>query len=235
MKPAPRMTLAAHFRELKSRIIYSALFFLATLIMGFFAAPYMHSIMTAPLLSSVDHAELIYTGLSDGLAIQFRLAGLFAVLTSMPFVLFQVFKYVAPALKRTEKRLIIPLMILSPVLFVMGASFAYFLLLPLMFEFMAGLANPEIRLLPDMKNYLKFSIDILRAFGIAFQLPLFLVLLNRTGVVSRQWLMKSSRYMIVGIFVLAAVLTPPDLLSLVLLALPLLVLFFASFLFMKKS
>ena len=232
-QPTEKMTLAAHFRELKIRVVYSGLFFVAAFALGFFIAPYAGPALTRPLLAAAKNAELIYTGIYDGLSIQFSLAGLFAILFSAPFLIYQAFGYVAPALKKNERRVIIPMLFASPVLFLSGAAFAYFILLPIMFEFMAGIADPNIRLLPDMKNYLAFGLNILRAFGVAFQLPLVLILLNRTGVLSRMRLMRAARYVIVGIFVLAAVLTPPDLLSLIVLALPLTGLFFASFLFMR--
>ena len=229
-----KMTLAAHFRELKFRVIYSAVFFLSVFVMGFVIAPHTGFFITRPLLAAAQDAELIYTGIADGLSIQFRLAGLFAILTSLPFLIYQAFRYIAPALKKTERQVVVPILFASPILFFSGAAFAYYILLPVMFEFMASMADPGIRLLPGMMNYLSFGLDILRAFGIAFQLPLVLILLNRTDILSREKLFRFSRYMVVGIFVLSAVLTPPDLLSLIILAIPLLALFFASFLFMKK-
>jgi len=228
-----RMTLAAHFRELKRRVIYSGLFFLLAFIVGFFIAPYFSNFITRPLTEAAQNAELIYTGIYDGLSIQFKLAGLFAILVSSPFILYQTFRYIAPALEAKEKKVIVPMLIISPILFLSGAAFAYFVLLPIMFEFMASIADPNIRMLPDMKNYLSFGIDILRAFGIAFQLPLVFILLNKISILPKKRLWRFSRYVIVGIFVLAAVLTPPDFLSQVLLAFPLLVLFFGSFLFMR--
>ena len=226
------MTLMQHFRELKSRIVWSLLFFSAAFLAGLYIAPMSQKILTAPLLDIWGKGTLIYTGIADSLTIQFSLAGLFAMMVSTPFFLYQLWAYVSPALKKTERRVAVPLLIISPALFLAGAAFAYFVLLPIMFEFFIEIGDGSITLLPNVKNYLSFSIDILKAFGFAFQFPLALVLLNRAGVISKKAIFSKSRYIIVAVFILAAVLTPPDVVSQVALALPLLALFGLSFLFM---
>jgi sec-independent protein translocase protein TatC len=227
-----KMTLMQHFRELKRRAAWSVLFFLAAFAGGFYAAPAMQRLIMAPLLSVWGDAMMIYTGIQDSLTIQISLAGLFALALSLPFLLYQLWAYVRPALKPNEKKIALPLLFMSPVLFLSGAAFAYFFLLPLMFGFFISIGSDSVSLLPNAKNYLSFSIGMLEAFGFAFQLPLVLVLLNRAGVLSKRQILSATRYIIVGIFVLSAVLTPPDVISQIALSLPLVVLFGLSFLFM---
>jgi sec-independent protein translocase protein TatC len=213
-------------------VVWSLAFFCAAFAAGFFISDFLQSIVTAPLFGVWDRPAMIYTGIADGLTIQFSLAGLFALFASTPFVLYQIWKYVSPALKKDERKIALPILLLSPVLFLLGAAFAYFVLLPLMFRFFLDVAPDSAAMMPNVKNYLTFSVDLLKAFGFAFQLPLVLVLLNRTGVFSRRQIVSWGRYMVVGIFVFAAVLTPPDVVSQIALALPLVLLFGLSFLFM---
>ena len=226
------MTLMQHFGELRRRVIWSLIFFAFAFIAGLYAAPIVRGIITAPLFGVWDGADMILTGIADNLTIQFSLAGLFAFLVSAPFALFQLWGYVAPALKKNERRVAIPLIIASPMLFLAGAGFAYFILLPIMFEFFIALGDGTAALMPNVRDYLSFTIDILKAFGLAFQFPLVLVLLNRAGVLPKKSVLSAGRYIIVGIFILSAVLTPPDVVSQIALAMPLVMLFGLSLLFM---
>jgi sec-independent protein translocase protein TatC len=221
-----------HFLELKSRVVWSMLFFAAAFGIGFYFVQDLQDVIMYPLLDVWENPRMIYTGIADGIGIEFSLAGLFALILSIPFWLWQLWKYVSPALKKGERRIAVPILILSPVLFAAGAAFAYYALLPLMFRFFLEIGNSDIMMMPNMKNYLSFSIEILEAFGIAFQLPLILILLNRAQVFSRKQILSAGRYIVVAIFALAAILTPPDVISQIALALPLCALFGLSFLFM---
>ncbi|MDR1027635.1 MAG: twin-arginine translocase subunit TatC [Rickettsiales bacterium] len=229
-----KMTLLGHLKELKKRIVWSLLFFTAALVAGLYLAPFIQDILIWPLTSVWNAPDLIYTGMSDSLSIQFSLAGLFALLASAPFWLWQSWLFAAPGLKKNEKRVVVPMIIQSPVLFAAGAAFAYFVLLPIMFGFFIDLGGGNVRLMPNVKDYLELSSSIMKAFGFAFQFPLGLVLLNRAGVVSRRAVWKAARYIIVGIFVIAAALTPPDIISQIALAMPLIFLFGIAMLFMKE-
>ena len=226
------MTLIQHFKELKKRIIYSLVFFVAAFALGLYIAPALSDLIVAPLLNVWDNPTLIYTGIADGLMVQFSLAGFFALFVSIPVILWHIWGYSAPALKKNEKRILLPILIMSPMLFAAGAAFAYFVLLPIMFGFFIDIAADNAQMMPNFKNYLAFSVNLLRAFGLAFQFPLIMVLLNRAGVVSKKQVLSKGRYIVVGVFILATVLTPPDILSQILLALPLLVLFGLSLFFM---
>ena len=227
-----------HLRELKSRLLWTAGTFLLFFVFGIFIAPIMQSVLLVPLIESWGDGTIIYTRMTDGLYIDLSLAALFAIFTTMPVLLYHLWRFVSPGLKKQEKQLMLPIMVMSPVLFLIGASFAYFVLLPLAFEFFIRMnytAAMDSVLLPHARDYLTFVISILKAFGIAFQLPLVLIVLNRTGLLARDMVIKYRRYAIVGIFVLASVLTPPDVLSQIILALPLILLFELSILFMRKN
>lgn len=233
-----KMTLMQHFAELRNRVLWTMVVFVFGFCAGWLVAPYAEIFLTAPLLNIWDDAMLLYTGITDGLMIRFSLATLIALLISIPVLMWNIWAYVAPGLHKNEKDLVLPIFILSPVLFVMGAAFAFYILFPFVFKFFLDLNEsvfvPTL-LLPAVRGYLSFSIGLLKVFGLAFQLPLVLVLLNRIGVLSKQTAIKSRRYVLVCIFIAAAVLTPPDIVSQVLLAVPMWLLFEISLLFMKKD
>lgn len=233
-----KMTMIQHFSELRRRILWVAVFFLVALVLGWYVAPFAQLLLTKPLLEVWPDGMLLYTGLTDGLMIRFSMASLFALVCVLPFALWQLWMYVEPALKKNEKRLIWPVLILSPILFLLGAAFAFYILFPIVFKFFVDLnqnASVPSALLPVARDYLRFAIGMLKVFGVAFQLPLVLVLLNRIGVLKKSLVLKMRRYAIVFIVVVAAVLTPPDVVSQVMLAVPMWMLFEGSILFMRKD
>ena len=232
------MTLVQHFSELRRRILWCLLIFVIAFCAGLFFAPYMQDFLTQPLLSVWPNATLLYSGLADGMMIQLSLALMFALIVILPVVLWHVWAYVVPGLHENERRFIWPILVMSPVLFVLGAAFAFWVLFPMAFKFFVELnqvAPVPAVLMPAVRDYLGFAIGMLRVFGVAFQLPLVMVLLNRIGVLSRSRVIKMRRYAIVAIVVVAAVLTPPDVISQVLLALPMWLLFEASVFFMRRD
>lgn len=233
-----KMTLIQHFAELRRRILWCALIFVVVFCVGWIVSPYVELFLTQPLLNVWDDAALLYTGITDGLMIQFSLATLIALLVVVPVFMWHVWAYMAPGLHRNEKQFLVPIFLLSPILFVVGAAFAFYVLFPVAFKFFLELnesAQIPTVFLPAISGYLAFSIGMLKLFGIAFQLPLVLVGLNRIGLLSRESVIKSRRYVIVSIFIFAAMLTPPDVVSQVLLALPMLLLFEISILFMRRD
>ena len=233
-----KMTLSQHFSELRRRILWIAVFFLGARAVGWYVAPMLQLFLTQPLLNIWPDGELLYTGLADGLMIRFSLASLFALLIVLPVALWHLWAFVAPGLKKNEKKLIWPILILSPILFLMGAAFAFYFLFPIAFKFFIDLNQtdtvPSV-LLPVARDYLRFAIGLLKVFGVAFQLPLLLVLLNRIGVLKRQSVLKMRSYAIILIVIVAAILTPPDIVSQVLLAVPMWLLYEVSILFMRKD
>ena len=233
-----KMTLMQHFSELRRRILWTMCVFVFAFCFGWIVAPYIESFLTMPLLNIWHDAMLLYTGIADGLMIRFSLAGLVALIITIPILLWNIWAYIAPGLHKNEKDFMLPIFVLSPILFVIGAGFAFYILFPFVFKFFLELNEsvfvPTV-LMPSVTGYLSFSIGLLKVFGIAFQLPLVLVLLNKIGVLSKQTAINSRRYVLICIFIAAAVLTPPDIVSQILLAVPMWLLFEASLLFMKKD
>lgn len=233
-----KMTLVQHFTELRRRILWCAIIFLFAFGLGWIVSPYVELFLTTPLLQVWNDATLLYTGISDGLMIQFSLATLVALIITVPCLMWHIWAYVAPGLHKNERQFIIPIFLLSPILFVIGAAFAFYILFPIVFKFFIELNESALVptvFLPAIGGYLAFSIGMLKVFGIAFQMPLVLVCLNRVGLLSKSAVVKSRRYVIIGIFILAAMLTPPDIVSQILLAVPMWALFEVSLLFMKKD
>lgn len=232
-----KMTLMQHFSELKHRILWTLLLFMGFFVCGWYCAPFIQSWLTQPLLNVWTDGMLLYAAVTDGLMIQFSLAALFAIVAIVPVVFWHVWAFVKPGLKKSEQNFIWPILILSPILFLCGAAFVFYFLLPIVFDFFIGLnsaGNVPNVFLPDAREYLQFVIKMLKVFGVAFQLPLVMVLLNKIGFMDRATVIKMRSYVIVLIVVLAAILTPPDVVSQMLLALPMYALFEISILFMRK-
>lgn len=238
MRKTARMTMTQHFTELRRRILWTFAVFVLALVAGWYVAPWLQWVLTAPLFDVWPDGELLYTGLTDGLMIRFSLAVLFGLFVTIPFALWQVWAFVRPGLHEKEQRIIWPVLVASPILFLIGAAFAFYVLFPFVFGFFIELNEsapvPSV-VLPAATNYLAFAVGMLKIFGVAFQLPLVLVLLNRIGVLSRSWAIKMRRYVIVLIAVIAAVLTPPDVVSQIVLGVPMWLLFEISILFMRKD
>lgn len=233
-----KMTLLQHFAELRRRVLWIALIFVCAFVCGWFLSSVIQQFLTGPLMDVWPDGSLIYSGLTDGMMIQFSLAGLFALVIIVPAILWHIWAFVVPGLKPGEKRFIWPILVMSPVLFLAGAGFAFYFLLPVLFKFLVGLnqsAPVPAVLLPAVRDYLGFAIGMLKVFGVAFQLPLVLVLLNRVGVLSRARVIAMRRYAIVLIAVVAAILTPPDIVSQIMLTVPMWGLFEISILFMRRD
>ncbi len=232
-----KMTMMQHFAELRRRILWTVLFFVVVFGLGWVVAPFVQEFLTAPLINAWDDTQLLYTGITDGLMINLSLALLVAVMMTIPFALYQIWAFVAPGLHKNERDFVVPIFVLSPILFLGGAAFAFYLLFPTVFKFFLELNEmapvPAI-IMPVARDYLTFTIRMLKVFGIAFQLPLVMVLLNRAGVLARERVIAMRRYAIIIIVIAAAVLTPPDVVSQILLAVPMWALFEISILFMKK-
>ena len=232
------MTLMQHFKELRRRILWTALIFSFAFVFGWCVAPFTETFLIQPLLNIWGDATLLYTKLTDGLMIRFSLSTLVALIITIPALLWHVWAYMAPGLHKNEKQFLVPIFFVSPLLFILGAGFAFFVLFPFVFRFFIEISqttNLPMVLLPAAKGYLAFAIDLLKVFGIAFQLPLVMIVLNKIGLLSKGMASKCRRYVIVCIFVAAAVLTPPDIVSQILLAVPMWLLFEISLLFMQQD
>ncbi len=232
-----RMTLMEHFSELRRRFLWCIFIFLVAFVFAWYVAPSVLEFLSMPLLKIWD-GNLLYNGITDGLMIRLSLSGTVAILITLPVILWHVWAFVEPGLKEREKKFIWPMMIASPILFVIGAAFAFYILFPSVFGFFIELNQntpvPAV-FLPAVRDYLSFAIRLLRVFGVAFQLPILMILLNRIGVLPRRKVVAMRRYAIVILVVVAAVLTPPDVVSQILLAVPMWGLFELSILFMRRD
>lgn len=233
-----KMTLMQHFAEFRRRVLWVALFFVAGFGVGWGVAGALQNFLTSPLMSVWPGGTMLYTGLADGLMIKFSLATLVALMVTAPVALWHVWAFAAPGLRENERCFIWPVLVLSPILFLAGAAFAFYVLFPVAFKFFVELNQsapvPSV-LMPAAREYLIFAIGLLKVFGIAFQLPLILVLLNRVGILPRRVAQRMRRYAIVLIAIVAAVMTPPDIVSQILLAVPMWALFEVSILFMRRD
>ena len=232
-----KMTLMEHFSELRRRLLWCAFIFLMSFIFGWYVAPWVQEFLTMPLLNVWD-GNLLYNAITDGLMIRLSLSMVVALIVLIPVALWHVWAFVAPGLKKNEKKFIWPLMIASPILFLIGAAFAFYILFPFVFGFFIELnksSNVPAIVLPAVRDYLSFAISLLKVFGVAFQLPILMIFLNRIGVLPRSRVVAMRRYAIIVVVVVAAVLTPPDIVSQILLAVPMWLLFELSILFMRRD
>lgn len=232
------MTIMQHFAELRRRILLTLGVFCVMFVVGWFVSPYVQAFLTTPLMAVWPGGAVLYTGLSDGLMIRLSLSMLVALIVALPVALWHLWAYVAPGLRDNERAFVWPIVVLSPLLFLAGAAFAFYVLFPFAFKFFLELnqsAPVPAVMLPAARDYLMFAVGMLKVFGIAFQLPLVMVLLNRAGILSRGNVVRMRRYAIVIIVIVAAVLTPPDVVSQILLAVPMLILFESGILFMRRD
>ena len=229
-----KLPLTSHLQELRTRLILS---FVAIGI-GFglcytFSQP-LFDILAAPLLKVMPiGGSLIFTSVAEAFFTYMKVGFIGGLILASPFVLYQIWAFVAPGLYRNEKRYVIPFVFLSSFFFALGIFFAYFVALPVGFKFLLGYATDFIKPMPSVKEYLSFSIKFLLAFGLVFEFPVVLLLLARIGVVDARTLARQRRYAILLIFVFAAVVTPPDLISQIIMALPLMGLYELSILLAK--
>ena len=227
-----RAPLLDHLIELRKRLLRSVLALMAAFGVAFYFADRIFAFLVQPLVKAFDGAEgskLIYTKLYEAFFVEIKVAMFAAFLFAFPVIANQIWLFVAPGLYKNEKRAFLPFLIATPILFTMGAALAYYIVMPTVFTFLlsfqSNAAGIPQEALPAMSDYLSFVMNLIFAFGFCFLLPVLLMLLARAGIVNVEQLRSFRRYAIVAAFVVAAILTPPDVVSQVLLAVPLMILY----------
>jgi len=223
-----RAPLFDHLIELRRRLLWATATLALCFVVCFYFASPIFSFLVQPLVKA-GQGKIIYTQIFEAFFVQVKVALFAASMIAFPVIATQVWLFVAPGLYRQEKRALLPFLLATPVLFLLGASLAYFFAIPMALKFLLSyqgdLGGIEQEALPAVGNYLSFTMQFIMAFGVAFLMPVLIMLLERTGIVTRQQLVGVRRYMIVVAFIIAAVFTPPDVVSQLMLAIPLVLLY----------
>jgi sec-independent protein translocase protein TatC len=219
-------TLLSHLLELRTRMMHAVIAVVLVFVPCAYFANDLFEFFSKPLVAKLPkNSSLIATSVMSPFTTPFKLAFYTALFLAMPYVLYQVWAFVAPGLYRKEKKFAVPLLVSSIALFYIGAFFAYAFVFPVMFEFFAMTTPKGVQMMTDINNYLDFALTMFFAFGVAFEVPVAVVLLTLTGMVKVESLSTARGYVIIGIFVIAAFLTPADAISMCLMAIPMCLLY----------
>jgi sec-independent protein translocase protein TatC len=223
-------TFVSHLVELRNRLVKClvawGLLAVPLITPPWFLAGKLYDVLAWPMINALPQgSKMIATGVITPFFIPMKIAMLAAFLVALPYILYQAWAFVAPGLYQHEKRFVMPLIVSSTLLFFVGMAFCYFFVFKTVFSFIAQLAPASINVAPDIENYFNFVMGMFLAFGLAFETPVVVVVLVATGLVSIATLTEIRRYVIVGAFVVAAVVTPPDVASQLALAIPLCILY----------
>ena len=217
----PTENFISHLIELRNRLLRIVVGFIVVFIALFPFANEIYALLAAPLLSKLPAGgQMIATAVTTPFFVPMKVAMMAAFLLSLPHTLYQVWSFVAPGLYAHEKKFMIPIILASSFLFLSGMAFAYFLVFPVIFGFIVGTAPVGVAVMTDIGNYLDFIITLFFAFGLAFEVPIAVVMAARFGWVTIHALKEARGYVVVGAFVIAAVVTPPDVISQFMLAMP---------------
>jgi len=222
------LSFLSHLSELRKRIIRSLLAIAVFSVVGLIFCKYLYSLLQEPMLNALPEGSFfIATAPFESYKVYFKISLLAGLFGATPVIFYQFWSFVAPGLKKKEKKYVLPFAFISALLFTGGALFGYFVVFPTGFHYVnLILQGTAIHLMPSMKDYLNVAITLLLAFGVTFELPLVIMLAGKMGLIDYSFIKKNRRYVIVALFVLAAILTPgPDVLSQSLMALPLWVLY----------
>lgn len=231
---ANELPLVAHLIELRDRLLRAIMAVVVLFLCMIYFANDLYELLAAPLMAHLpSDSSMIATEVASPFFTPFKLTMVLSIFLAMPFLLFQFWGFVAPGLYRHEKRMMFPLLASSTALFYMGALFAYFVVFPIVFGFFTSVAPDGVAIMTDISKYLDFVLKLFFAFGLAFEVPIATIVLVWAGITTPDSLRKKRPYIIVSVFVFAMLLTPPDVISQTLLAIPMLLLFEAGLYFSK--
>ncbi len=219
-------TFISHLVELRDRLLRVVIVFIVVLVLLIPFASDLYDLLATPMMRALpEGAKMIATGVVTPFLVPIKVAMMLAFVLTLPYTLYQAWSFVAPGLYRHEKRLVMPLVVTSTLLFVVGIAFCYFFVFNTVFHFINQIAPKSITVAPDIENYLNFVLTMFLAFGLTFETPIVVVMLTRMGLVSLEQLRSIRPYFIVIAFVISAIVTPPDVVSQLLLAIPMCLLF----------
>jgi len=222
-----KVSIIDHLEELRKRLIHCAIAVGVGFGISYLFKERLFEVLTRPLLVAMNTTRdnMVFTGLPEAFFTYLKVSLLAGIILALPVIFYEFWMFVAPGLYQRERRIVIPVVLISLVFFLVGALFAYFLVFPYGFKFFLGFATENIRPLPSLKEYLGFASKLLLAFGLAFELPLVITFLARIGVVSVPYLKKNRKYALLIFFAGSALLTPPDVVTQIMLSVPLMVLY----------
>ncbi len=224
--PAQSESFISHLVELRDRLLRSVIAVLIVFIPAAIFSGKLFTVLAAPMLSALStDGTMISTEVAGPFLVPLKFAFALSIAVAIPYLLYQLWSFIAPGLYENEKRLAFPLLLSSTLLFYCGIAFAYFVVFPIMFSFFPSVAPMGIEVTPDINHYLGFVLKLFFAFGIAFEVPIATILLIKAGITTREKLVKKRQYVVLGAFVVGMLLTPPDIFSQSMLALPMWLLF----------
>ncbi len=235
-----KLPLTSHLEELRKCLIVCSVAVGIGFVVSYAFSDKIFYFLSRPLNNLLPaESSFIFTNVTEGFFTYLKLALFSGIFFASPVILHQIWSFVAPGLYNNEKKYAVPFVICSTLFFMCGTMFGYFVVFPIAFKFFIGYNSPSIKMLPSLKEYLSFSCKFLLAFGIVFEMPVFILFLSKLGIITEKQLRSNRKIMIIAVFVVAAVLTPPDVVSQILMAIPLIILYEISIIvakiFGKKS
>jgi len=221
-----KMPFTLHLEELKTRLTHALIAIGICFIICYFVKEKLFKVLTLPLVAVLpDNSSMIFTSLPEAFFTYLKVSFFASIFLASPYVLYQLWKFISPGLHKSERKYMVPFVAFSTIFFLGGSLFAYYVVFPFGFKFFIGFGNDVIRPMLSLREYLSFAMKLLIAFGVIFELPIFMFFLAKIGMVNSRTLVKKRKYAILLVFVIAALFTPPDIVTQGLMALPLMLLY----------